>query len=56
MVIGVMTNTQIRCGAHNLFGSALYIFLLRQLFLGLPREVFEAARVDGASCLRLRTG
>jgi multiple sugar transport system permease protein len=36
-----------RLWAHNLFGSAFY------LFLGLPREVFEAARVDGASYLQL---
>ncbi|GGK69608.1 carbohydrate ABC transporter permease [Ornithinimicrobium pekingense] len=34
--------------AANLFGSAFYIFLLRQFFLGLPRELFEAARIDGA--------
>lgn len=34
--------------AGNLFGSAFYIFLLRQFFLGLPRDVFEAAKVDGA--------
>ena len=31
----------------NLFGSAFYIFLQRQFFLGLPRETFEAARMDG---------
>jgi multiple sugar transport system permease protein len=35
--------------AGNLFGSAFYIFLLRQFFLGLPRDLFEAARIDGAS-------
>ena len=35
--------------AGNLFGSAFYIFLLRQFLLGLPRDLFEAARVDGAS-------
>ncbi len=35
--------------AMNLFGSAFYIFLQRQFFLGLPRELFEAARIDGAS-------
>jgi multiple sugar transport system permease protein len=35
--------------ANNLFGSAFYIFLLRQFFLGLPRDLFEAARIDGAS-------
>jgi multiple sugar transport system permease protein len=33
----------------NLFGSAFYIFLQRQFFMGLPRELFEAARLDGAS-------
>jgi len=33
----------------NLFGSAFYIFLQRQFFLGLPRELFEAARLDGTS-------
>ena len=34
--------------AGNLFGSAFYIFLLRQFFLGLPRELFDAAKIDGA--------
>ena len=34
--------------AHNLFGSAFYIFLMRQFMLSLPRELFDAARVDGA--------
>ena len=32
-----------------LFGSAFYIFLMRQFYLGLPRDLFEAARVDGCS-------
>jgi multiple sugar transport system permease protein len=44
-----LASTQIPLWAPNLFGSAFYIFLLRQFFLGLPRELFEAARVDGAS-------
>jgi multiple sugar transport system permease protein len=44
--IGVV-NTQIPLWAGNLFGSAFYIFLLRQFFLGIPRELFDAARVDG---------
>jgi multiple sugar transport system permease protein len=39
----------------NLFGSAFYIFLQRQFFLGLPRELFEAARIDGASYWQLFT-
>jgi multiple sugar transport system permease protein len=34
--------------AGNLFGSAFYIFLLRQFFLGLPRDLFDAAKLDGA--------
>ena len=33
--------------AQNLFGSSFYIFLQRQFFLGIPRELFEAARMDG---------
>ncbi len=37
----------------NLFGSAFYIFLLRQFFLGIPRELFEAARVDGDNYWRM---
>lgn len=35
--------------AQGLFASAFYVFLLRQFMLGLPRELFDAARVDGAS-------
>ena len=30
-----------------LFGTGFYIFLQRQFFLGLPRDLFEAAKVDG---------
>ncbi|GIH96170.1 carbohydrate ABC transporter permease [Planobispora siamensis] len=44
-----LTGTQVPLWAGNLFGSAFYIFLLRQFLLGVPRYVFEAARVDGAS-------
>lgn len=31
------------------FGSAYYIFLMRQFFMEIPREYEEAARIDGAS-------
>jgi multiple sugar transport system permease protein len=31
------------------FGSAFYIFLLRQFFMTLPRELDEAATIDGAN-------
>jgi multiple sugar transport system permease protein len=42
-----LTGTQYPLWMMNLFGSAFYIFLLRQFFLGIPRELFEAARMDG---------
>lgn len=35
------------------FGNPFYIFLLRQFFLGLPRDLEDAARVDGASSFRI---
>jgi multiple sugar transport system permease protein len=41
--------TNVPLWAGNLFASAFYVFLLRQFFLSLPREPFEAARLDGAS-------
>ena len=46
-------NTLIPLWAGNLFASAFYIFMLRQFFMGLPRELFEAARVDGAGYIRM---
>jgi multiple sugar transport system permease protein len=48
-----LTNTLYPLWAGNLFGSAFYIFLLRQFFLGLPRELFEAAKIDGANNWRI---
>ena len=44
-----LVGTNVPLWGMNLFGSAFYIFLQRQFFLGLPREVFEAARMDGVS-------
>src|ERR687895_1987344 len=46
-------NTLTPLWAGNLFASAFYIFMLRQFFLGLPREMFEAAKVDGANYFRM---
>jgi multiple sugar transport system permease protein len=46
-------NTLVPLWAGNMFASPFYIFLLRQFFLGLPRELFDAARVDGANYLRM---
>lgn len=34
-------------------GGAFGVFFLRQFFLGLPRELEEAARIDGASDVRI---
>lgn len=33
----------------HFFGSAFYIFLMRQFFLTIPHELGEAARIDGCS-------
>jgi multiple sugar transport system permease protein len=46
-------DTLVPLWAGNIFASPFYIFLLRQFFLGLPRELFDAARVDGANYLRM---
>ncbi len=35
------------------FGWPFFIFLLRQFFMGIPRELDEAARLDGASSWRI---
>ena len=35
------------------FASAFAIFLLRQTFMGIPKELDEAARVEGASALQI---
>jgi ABC-type glycerol-3-phosphate transport system permease component len=37
----------------NFFGSAFYIFLMRQFFLTIPIELSEAAKIDGANELRI---
>ncbi|WP_157574559.1 carbohydrate ABC transporter permease [Jiangella muralis] len=50
-----MVDTLTPLWAQNLFGSAFYIFLLRQFFLGLPRELFDAAKIDGANNWRIFT-
>jgi len=46
-------NTQYPLWVPSMFGSAFYIFLIRQFFLGIPREYFEAARVDGDNYLTM---
>jgi alpha-glucoside transport system permease protein len=41
--------------AHTAFGLPLAVFLLRNFFITLPRDLIEAARVDGASNMRIFT-
>jgi multiple sugar transport system permease protein len=47
------TNTFLPLIVPCFFGNAFYIFLLRQFFLGIPRELSEAARIEGASELQI---
>jgi multiple sugar transport system permease protein len=49
----VGTGTLFPLWLGGIFGSSLYIFMLRQFFLGVPNELIEAARVDGASYFRI---
>ncbi len=38
---------------RSFFGSAFFTFLLRQFFMSIPRELEEAARIDGANTLQV---
>ena len=38
---------------HVAFGMPFAIFLLRNFFIGIPRDILESARIDGASELRI---
>lgn len=40
-------NTYLPLTVPYFFGGAFYIFLLRQFFLTIPRELSEAAKIDG---------
>ncbi|SHO51177.1 carbohydrate ABC transporter permease [Anaerocolumna xylanovorans] len=37
----------------SFFGSAYYIFLLRQFLMGIPKDFEEAARIDGANAFEI---
>lgn len=45
------TLTPLYVGA--VFGSAFYVFLLRQFMKGIPRDLEDAARLDGCGFLRI---
>jgi alpha-glucoside transport system permease protein len=38
---------------HTAFGLPFAIFLLRNFFAGIPKDILESARIDGASELRI---
>jgi alpha-glucoside transport system permease protein len=38
---------------HTAFGLPFAIFLLRNFFIGLPKDILESARIDGASEIRI---
>lgn len=42
-------NTLLPLIVPHFFGSAFFIFLLRQFFLGIPTELSDAARIDGCA-------
>jgi len=46
-------NTFFPLWAGNLFGSAFYIFMLRQFMFTIPQDFVDAARIDGASYIRI---
>lgn len=39
--------------AHTAYGLPLAIYILRSFFVGLPRDLFEAAKIDGSSEFRI---
>jgi ABC-type glycerol-3-phosphate transport system permease component len=48
-------NTFLPLVVPSFFGSAFYIFLLRQFMMTLPEGLEEAARIDGASTFQIFT-
>jgi alpha-glucoside transport system permease protein len=42
--------------AHTAYGLPFAIYLLRSFFAGLPKDLLESARIDGASHWRIFTG
>jgi multiple sugar transport system permease protein len=46
-------NTLLPLIVPSFFGSAFFIFLLRQFYMSIPRELEEAAIIDGASPYRI---
>jgi multiple sugar transport system permease protein len=47
------TNTWLPLIVPHFFANAYNVFLLRQFFMGIPRDLDEAAMIDGAGPLRI---
>jgi ABC-type glycerol-3-phosphate transport system permease component len=48
-----MINTLWPLFIRSFFGNAFLIFLLRQFFMGIPAELEDAAKIDGANTLQV---
>lgn len=48
-----LTGTYAPLLVPQFFGNAFFIFMLRQFFRGIPEELLDAARIDGASEFRI---
>lgn len=48
-----LVNTLWPLWAGNLFGSAFYIFMIRQFMMSIPQDLMDAARIDGAGFFRI---
>ena len=48
-----MLNTLWPLFVRSFFASAFFVFLLRQFFMSIPRELEEAARIDGANTVQV---
>ncbi|MDP6356042.1 MAG: carbohydrate ABC transporter permease [Planctomycetota bacterium] len=46
-------NTLLPLWVHSAFGSAFFIFLLRQFFKTIPQDLEDAARMDGCGFFRI---
>ncbi len=47
------TNSILPLVVPSFFGAPFYIFLLRQFYLSIPKEIEESGRIDGASSFRI---
>lgn len=48
-----LNGTYVPLIAPAFLGDAFFIFMLRQFYMGVPRELMDAARLDGASEFRI---